>query len=55
MFRCTHHAKRAYNDGMESNVFDLIDIELAGTTERVLAGGRHLFPLLPRPSQASNA
>lgn len=33
---------------MESNVFDLIDIELGGTTERVLAGGRHLFPLLPQ-------
>ncbi|MDQ1425177.1 MAG: ketol-acid reductoisomerase, partial [Acidimicrobiaceae bacterium] len=33
---------------MKSNVFDLIDIELAGTTERVLAGGRHLFPLLPQ-------
>lgn len=33
---------------MESNVFDLIDIELAGTTERVLPGGRHLFPLLPQ-------
>jgi len=32
---------------MESHVFDLIDIELAGATERVLAGGRHLFPLLP--------
>jgi ketol-acid reductoisomerase len=33
---------------MKSNVFDLLDIELAGRTERVLAGGRHLFPLLPR-------
>jgi ketol-acid reductoisomerase len=33
---------------MESKVFDLIDIELAGVTERVLAGGRHLFPRLPR-------
>jgi ketol-acid reductoisomerase len=33
---------------MESTVFDVIDIELAGTTERVLAGGRNLFPLLPR-------
>ncbi|HVT75788.1 MAG TPA: hypothetical protein VHD87_02075 [Acidimicrobiales bacterium] len=33
---------------MESSLFDLIDIELAGTTERVLAGGRSLFPLLPR-------
>ena len=32
---------------MESNVFDIMDIELAGTTERVLAGGRHLFPRLP--------
>src|SRR5262249_17894415 len=32
----------------ESNVFDLIDIELAGIPERVLAGGRHLFPRLPR-------
>jgi ketol-acid reductoisomerase len=33
---------------MESNVFELIDIELAGTAERVLAGGRHLLPLLPQ-------
>lgn len=32
---------------MESKLFDLVDIELAGTTERVLPGGRHLFPLLP--------
>src|SRR6516225_3419090 len=32
---------------MESSVFDLTEIELAGTYERVLAGGRHLFPLLP--------
>jgi ketol-acid reductoisomerase len=31
---------------MESNIFQLIDIELDGTPERVLAGGRHLFPLL---------
>ncbi|MBV8161519.1 MAG: ketol-acid reductoisomerase [Acidimicrobiia bacterium] len=33
---------------MESNVFDLMDVDLGGTTERVLAGGRHLFPLLTR-------
>ncbi|MEY2471202.1 MAG: ketol-acid reductoisomerase [Actinomycetota bacterium] len=32
---------------MESELFDLIDIDLDGTTERVLAGGRHLFSLLP--------
>jgi ketol-acid reductoisomerase len=32
---------------MESTLFNLIDIELAGTTERVLAGGRHLFSNLP--------
>ena len=32
---------------MESTLFDLIDIDLAGTTERVLGGGRRLFPLLP--------
>jgi ketol-acid reductoisomerase len=32
---------------MESNVFDLIDIELGCEPERVLAGGRHLLPLLP--------
>ncbi|MEY2434939.1 MAG: ketol-acid reductoisomerase [Acidimicrobiaceae bacterium] len=38
----------AYNGRMESNVFDLIDIDLNGTTERVLAGGRRLFPRLPR-------
>ena len=32
---------------MESNTFALLDIDLNGTPERVLAGGRHLFPLLP--------
>jgi ketol-acid reductoisomerase len=32
---------------MESTHFDLIDIDLDGTTERILPGGRHLFPLLP--------
>jgi len=32
---------------MKSNVFNLIDVELAGKQERVLAGGRHLFSLLP--------
>lgn len=32
---------------MESRVFDLIDIELAGVVERVLPGGRHLFRRLP--------
>jgi ketol-acid reductoisomerase len=32
---------------MESNLFDVIDIDLDATTERILAGGRHLFPLLP--------
>jgi ketol-acid reductoisomerase len=33
---------------MESHVFDLIDLDLPGGTERVLRGGRHLFPLLPQ-------
>lgn len=32
---------------MESKRFDLIDINLGGTTERILPGGRALFPLLP--------
>jgi ketol-acid reductoisomerase len=32
---------------MESTIFDLIDIDLADTSEQVLAGGRHLFSLLP--------
>jgi ketol-acid reductoisomerase len=32
---------------MESTLFDLSDIELAGTTERVLASGRHLLSTLP--------
>ncbi|HUR76879.1 MAG TPA: hypothetical protein VMZ22_02950 [Acidimicrobiales bacterium] len=32
---------------MDSSLFDLIDIDLHDTTERVLAGGRHLFPKLP--------
>ncbi len=32
---------------MESNLFDLIDLDLETTSERVLAGGRHLFPVLP--------
>jgi len=30
----------------DSKLFDLLDIDLAGSRERVLAGGRHLFPLL---------
>lgn len=33
---------------MKSDLFELIDIDLAGTTERVLAGGRHLFSRLPQ-------
>jgi len=32
---------------MESHVFDLIDLDLPGGTERVLRGGRHLFSRLP--------
>ena len=32
---------------MQSHVFDLTDVRLTGTTERVLVGGRHLLPLLP--------
>ena len=32
----------------DSALFDLLDIDLAGCPERVLVGGRHLFPLLPR-------
>lgn len=32
---------------MRSDVFDLIDIDLAGSREQALVGGRHLFPLLP--------
>ena len=33
---------------MESKTFALFEIELNGTNERVLAGGRHLFGLLPQ-------
>jgi ketol-acid reductoisomerase len=33
---------------MSSDVFDVIEIDLAGCPERVLVGGRHLFPLLPK-------
>jgi ketol-acid reductoisomerase len=32
---------------MRSDVFDLVELELAGTDEQVLMGGRHLFPSLP--------
>ncbi len=32
---------------MKSNVFDVETIELAGTKETVVKGGRHLFPKLP--------
>ena len=32
---------------MESKIFELTDIELGGTSERVLAGGHHLFARLP--------
>src|SRR5262249_5639947 len=31
----------------ESRFFELLDIDLAGSPERVLVGGRHLFPRLP--------
>jgi ketol-acid reductoisomerase len=31
---------------LHSSLFDMLDIELAGSGERVLVGGRHLFPLL---------
>ncbi|MEA3055790.1 MAG: ketol-acid reductoisomerase [Actinomycetota bacterium] len=37
-----------YNGDMHADVFDLTDIDLAGSREQVLVGGRHLFPLLPR-------
>jgi ketol-acid reductoisomerase len=33
---------------MSSSLFDFLDVDLAGCPERVLVGGRHLFPLLPR-------
>ena len=33
---------------MESSVFDLTTIDLGGRKERVLRGGRHLFPRLVR-------
>jgi ketol-acid reductoisomerase len=32
---------------LKSNVFDVEEINLAGTTETVVRGGRHLFPKLP--------
>jgi ketol-acid reductoisomerase len=38
----------AYKRRMDSDIFDIIDVQLADTTERVLAGGRHLFPLFPQ-------
>src|SRR5262249_42179266 len=49
--RCTHHGREAYNGVMtatlKSSLFELRDVDLAGCGERVLVGGRHLFPLLP--------
>ena len=33
---------------LKSNVFDVEEINLAGTTETVVRGGRHLFPKLPQ-------
>jgi ketol-acid reductoisomerase len=33
---------------MDSSLFNLLEIDLAGSPEPVLVGGRHLFPLLPR-------
>jgi ketol-acid reductoisomerase len=33
---------------MDSNIFHITDLDLGGATERVMAGGRHLFPLLPQ-------
>src|SRR3954447_17109960 len=39
--------RKPYNCHMRSKVFNLTTVELAGTREDVLRGGRHLFPLLP--------
>jgi ketol-acid reductoisomerase len=47
MFHCTHHQCERTTKGVESNLFELVDVHLAGTIERVLVGGRHLFPRLP--------
>src|SRR5215471_18279677 len=37
---------RAYNETMRSNVFDIEELDLAGTREQVLVGGRGLFTKL---------
>lgn len=37
-----------YNEGMRSDIFEIIDIDLAGSQEQIVVGGRHLLPLLPR-------
>lgn len=34
-----------------SSIFDVESLELAGTTESIVRGGRHLFPLLPKALQ----
>jgi ketol-acid reductoisomerase len=36
------------NPSLTSDLFTVETVELAGTTEPVVRGGRHLFPLLPR-------
>jgi ketol-acid reductoisomerase len=41
-------SRGAYNCRMESKAFSLLEIDLNSKTERVLAGGRHLFELLPQ-------
>lgn len=35
-------------NSFESNVFTPVDVNLAGTTETIVKGGRDLFPLLPK-------
>src|SRR5690349_22800603 len=50
MFRFTHNYRgRTTGDmALKSNVFDVEEINLAGTSETVVRGGRHLFPKLPQ-------
>ena len=36
-----------------SKVFAVDTVKMGDRTEQIVKGGRHLFPLLPKPSRAS--
>ena len=53
--RCFSNLSAAHSMNFDSDLFDLQVVSMADKQEKVLPGGRHLFPLLPSRCYACNA